>query len=63
MKIPAGTQSGQTFRLGGKGMPRLGKSGHGDLYARIRVSVPKHLTARQRELVQELASSIGPVTT
>lgn len=63
MKIPAGTQSGQTFRLGGKGMPRLGKSGHGDLYARIRVSVPKHLTARQRELIQELASSIEPATT
>jgi curved DNA-binding protein len=56
MKIPAGTQSGQAFRLAGKGMPHLNKSGQGDLYARIRISVPKHLTSKQRELVEELAA-------
>jgi DnaJ-class molecular chaperone len=54
MKIPPGTQSGQTFRLGGLGMPRLGKPGRGDLYAKIRITVPKELTARQRELFEEL---------
>ncbi len=58
MRIPAGTQSGQTFRLGGKGMPRLGKTGSGDLYARMRISVPKDLTPRQKELVQELATTL-----
>lgn len=58
MKIPAGTQSGQTFRLGGKGMPRLNKTATGDLYARIRISVPRHLTPRQRELVEELAGTV-----
>lgn len=57
MKIPAGTQSGQTFRLGGQGMPRLNKSGRGNLYARIRISVPKNLTSRQRELIEEFARS------
>jgi curved DNA-binding protein len=58
MKIPAGTQSGQAFRLAGKGMPHLNKSGRGDLYARIRISVPKHLTGKQRELVEELATTL-----
>lgn len=57
MTIPAGTQNGQTFRLAGKGMPRLNKSGRGDLYARVKISVPKHVTAKQRDLVQELAKT------
>ncbi|HUV04584.1 MAG TPA: DnaJ C-terminal domain-containing protein [Armatimonadota bacterium] len=57
MKIPAGTQSGQSFRLSGQGMPRLNNRGKGDLYARVRITVPKHLTPRQREIMQELASS------
>jgi DnaJ-class molecular chaperone len=55
MKIPAGTQGGQTFRLSGKGMPRLNQSGSGDLYAKTRIGVPRNLTPRQRELIEELA--------
>jgi DnaJ-class molecular chaperone len=39
-------------------MPRLNKPGRGDLFARVRVSVPKTLTSRQRELVEELARSM-----
>jgi curved DNA-binding protein len=58
MKIPPGTQSGQTFRLSGLGMPRLGDHGRGDMYARVKISVPKTLTPRQRELMQELAKSL-----
>lgn len=54
MKIPAGTQSGQTFRLGGKGMPHLSRQGQGNLFARIRITVPRQLTSKQRELVEEL---------
>ena len=53
MRIPAGTQSGTRFRLAGKGLP-LGKGIIGDLYARARITVPKHLTARERELLEEL---------
>jgi DnaJ-class molecular chaperone len=56
MRVPAGTQSGQTFRLGGQGMPRLKGGGHGDLYARAKLTVPKDLTSRERELLTELAT-------
>ena len=57
MTLPAGTQGTQTFRLSGQGMPHLRGSGRGNLYARIRIAVPKHLTDRQRELIRELADS------
>lgn len=59
MKIPAGTQGNQTFRLTGQGMPRLGKSGRGDLYARIRISVPKDLSDEQKEMVRKLSDSLN----
>ena len=56
LTIPAGTQPGQTFRLSGRGMPKLrNPETHGDLYARVKVQVPKTLTAHQRELFQELS--------
>jgi len=55
IRIPAGTQSGQQFRLGGQGMPVLKGNKRGDEYVRVRVTVPKDLSPRQRELVQELA--------
>ena len=58
LKIPAGTQSGRKFRLTGKGMPVLGhKDQHGDLYARVLVSVPEHLSDTQRELVEQLRAT------
>jgi DnaJ-class molecular chaperone len=55
MRVPAGTQSGQKFRLTGQGMPKLRGGGHGDLYARARVTVPKRLSDRERELLTELS--------
>lgn len=55
MTIPAGSQSGQKFRLAGKGMPKMNK-GSGDLVARLKVIVPKSLTDRQRELLKEFAN-------
>ncbi|MEZ0327668.1 MAG: DnaJ C-terminal domain-containing protein [Fimbriimonas sp.] len=54
MKIPPGTQSGQVFRLGGQGITRLGGQ-RGDLMARIKITVPKKPTDRERELLQQLA--------
>jgi curved DNA-binding protein len=55
LKIPAGSQNGQTFRLRGKGMPKLRQPAeHGDLYARLDVSVPTKLTPKQRELFEQL---------
>lgn len=55
LKIPAGSQNGRTFRLRGRGMPRLRKPDeHGDLYARLDVRLPASLTDKQRELFEEL---------
>ncbi|HEY6056730.1 MAG TPA: J domain-containing protein, partial [Candidatus Limnocylindrales bacterium] len=45
LTIPTGTQNGRTFRLGGQGMPRLDKSGTGDLLVKARVVLPTKLTA------------------
>lgn len=60
LKIPAGTQSGQKFRLTGKGMPKLRKKGEfGDLYARVLITVPESLTDEQQRLVEDLRKSIG----
>lgn len=59
MKIPAGTQGGQVFRLGGLGMPKRGGSGYGDLLARINIIVPRDLSDHERELVEELARQRG----
>lgn len=59
LKIPAGTQSGQKFRLTGKGMPKLRKKGEfGDLYARVLITVPSNLDEHQRRLVEELRDSM-----
>lgn len=54
LRIPAETQNGQIFRLSGQGMPRAG-GGHGDLFAKMKVVLPTHLSAREKELFQELA--------
>jgi curved DNA-binding protein len=57
LTVPAGTQPGQTFRLKGRGMPHLkNPSQQGDLLARARVTIPRHLTNEQRELFKKLAS-------
>ena len=56
LNIPAGTQSGQTFRLKGKGMPRLKSPGQsGDLLATVNLDVPRQLNDRQRDLFEQLA--------
>ena len=55
IKVPAGIQPGTRIRLKELGFPHLGKSGRGDFYVRIGVSVPEQLTASQRELLQQLA--------
>ncbi|MCX7681358.1 MAG: J domain-containing protein [Anaerolineae bacterium] len=56
LKIPPGTSSGTTFRLRGKGMPDPhDNTRRGDLLATVMVQVPTRLTARERELFEELA--------
>jgi DnaJ-class molecular chaperone len=58
LKIPAGTQSGQAFRLTGQGMPRLKGDGAGDLYARVKVILPPTLEGRQRTAAVEFLRQI-----
>lgn len=56
LKIPAGSQQGQTFRLRARGMPKLGNpSQHGDLFARLQVSLPKQLSDKERALFEQLS--------
>jgi len=59
LRIPAETQNGQLFRLAGKGMPRASGTGFGDLFARMRISIPTKLSARERELFEELRKIRG----
>jgi curved DNA-binding protein len=55
IKIPPGTPAGRSFRLRGKGLPRLGKSAErGDILASLAVELPSRLSGRQRELFEEL---------
>jgi curved DNA-binding protein len=56
LKVPAGSQPDQAIRLKGKGMPSLkNKDKRGDLYARLKVRLPKSLTPEQHALFEQLA--------
>ncbi|HWQ45601.1 MAG TPA: J domain-containing protein [Longilinea sp.] len=58
LKIPAGTQPGQTFRLGGQGMPLLrSPQTFGDLYARMKVTIPNQLSPAQKKLFEQLKNT------
>lgn len=57
--IPAGTQSGQQFRLKGKGMSVLRSPLRGDMFIEAAVETPVNLTKRQRELLQEFDEAGG----
>ncbi len=56
LKIPAGTPSGKIFTLRGKGVPRVGSSHRGNQLVKVYIDVPKKLTQRQKELLEEFAS-------
>lgn len=60
--IPAGTQTGKTFRKRGRGIPYLQRSGRGDMVITVRVVVPTNLTAEQKELFRALAKTFGDET-
>ena len=57
--IPKGTQFGSVIKVQGNGMPRLGKKGFGDLLVNVKIEVIKKPTARQKELLEELAKETG----
>lgn len=56
IKIPAGTESGEVFKVKGEGLPSLNHpASRGDQYVRIEIDVPKKLSAEEKKLLQELA--------
>lgn len=57
LKVPAGTQDGRLLKIKGKGAPRLGASGKGDLIARINVLTPERLNGEQKEMLKKFAES------
>ena len=59
LKIPAGTQSGTTFRLKAKGMPSLRGGAAGDQLVRVHVEVPQSLSPEQRKILEEFARVSG----
>ncbi|HEX76582.1 MAG TPA: J domain-containing protein [Dehalococcoidia bacterium] len=54
LKIPSETQNGRVFRLARQGMPYLGNSSQGDLFAKVRVVLPTKLTKQERQLFEQL---------
>jgi molecular chaperone DnaJ len=63
VKVPAGTQSGQTFRLRGKGVINVNGRDRGDLMARLIVEVPTHLNGEQRQKLEEFGLLCGEENT
>ena len=60
MNIPEGTQTGQRFRLRGKGMPHVrSASTVGDLYVHVELEVPVKLSAEQKQLIEQLEESLN----
>jgi molecular chaperone DnaJ len=59
LDVEPGTQSGETFRLQGKGMPRLRRRGHGDLYVTVQIVTPESLNEEQREALEAFAEAGG----
>jgi molecular chaperone DnaJ len=55
VEVPPGTQSGDVFRLSGRGMPDPRRRGLGDLLVQVTIEVPKKLTAEEESLLRELA--------
>jgi len=54
MKIPAGTQPGETFRIRGKGIPKLGRFGQGDHLVKTAIIIPRSLSAEEKRCIEGL---------
>jgi len=57
MKIPSGTQSEETFRIKGQGVPQLGRGGRGDQIVTIIVNIPKNPTREQKGIIEDLGKT------
>ena len=63
LKVPAGTQTGQNFRLRGKGAPKLRGTGNGDQHVIVNIVTPKKLNDAQRDALQAFAKASGHTVT
>lgn len=59
VRIPEGCQNGQVVRVKGSGMPRFKSTNRGDMFVHVSVDIPKKLTKKQREILEELAQELG----
>ncbi len=59
LRVPEGTQPGTVLRIKAKGIPHRGGIGRGDQRVEVAIEVPTHLTARQRELLEQLSKELG----
>ena len=57
--IPAGTQTGEVFKLRGKGVPHLRRNGRGDQLVMVHVLTPTKLSKQQKDLLTELSKTLG----
>jgi molecular chaperone DnaJ len=57
--MPEGTQSGATFRLKGKGIPRINTNVRGDQFVKVFVEIPKNLSDKQKEILRQFNDSVG----
>ncbi len=58
VQVRSGTQPGTILRLRGKGLPEFGHAGRGDLYVRLSVHVPEHLSAAERDIYHRLRAGV-----
>jgi molecular chaperone DnaJ len=54
LQVPAGTQPGEIIKIRNAGLPHMSNKGSGDLFVQISVAVPKHLSAKQKEIISQL---------
>jgi molecular chaperone DnaJ len=59
MTVPEGTQTGSTFRLKGKGFPRVNSKSIGDQYVTVNLVTPRKLSSEQREILEKFAATSG----
>ncbi len=57
--VPDGSQSGDVVRVKGAGLKKLGSDSRGDMFVHLNVKIPKRLSKRERELLEELAEEMG----
>jgi molecular chaperone DnaJ len=59
LKVPAGSEDGKLLRIKGRGAPKLNAKGRGDVLARLKLQVPKKLSKKEREALEELQKASG----